>query len=59
MSAEPVVPYTVKELLAKIELRLEALENSAARQATVRWSVLLSVVSGPGAAILTWALTHH
>jgi hypothetical protein len=55
----PVVGFTVKELLAKIEARLETLERSAARQATVRWSVLLSVTSGPGAALLTWILTRH
>ena len=55
---EPVVTYTVREVLGHIEERLTRLEQSAARQATVRWSVLLSVVSGPGAAILTWLLTH-
>ena len=57
--SEPTVTYTVKEVLGQIEDRLEKLEKSAARQATVRWSVFLSVVSGPGAAILTWVLTHH
>jgi hypothetical protein len=57
--SEPVVTYTVREMLEHIEARLEVLERSAARQATVRWSVLLSVTSGPGAALLTWLLTRH
>ena len=56
---EPTVTYTVRELIERIDSRVEQLEKSAARQVTVRWSVLLSIVSGPGAAILTWVLTHH
>ena len=52
-------PWTVKEVVDRIERRVEALEKSAARQATVRLSVFLSLVSGPGAAILTWWLTRR
>lgn len=53
------VTYTIREVVDRIDTRLEKLENSAARQTTVRWAVLLSVISGPGAALLTWALTHR
>lgn len=56
---EAEVVYSLREVVDRIEGRIEKLEQSAARQATVRWSVLLSVVSGPGAAILTWVLTRH
>ena len=55
--SEPGVTYSLREVVDRIEHRIEALERSAARQATVRWSILLSVVSGPGAALLTWLLT--
>ena len=56
---EPTVVYTVRELIERIDERVETLERSAARQATVRWAVLLSVVSGPGASLLTFLLTRH
>ena len=56
---EPTVTYTVREVIDRIDARLEQLEKSAARQTTVRWAVLLSVISGPGAALLTWALTRR
>ena len=56
---EPTVVYTVRELIERIDMRVDRLEKSAARQVTVRWSVLLSVVSGPGAALLTFLLTRH
>lgn len=54
---EPTVTYTVRELIERIDGRVEKLERSAARQATVRLSVALSLLSGPGAAFLTWWLT--
>lgn len=57
--SEPTVTFTVREMLEHIEARLSALEKSAARQATVRLSVLLSLTTGPGAALLTYLLTRH
>lgn len=57
--AGPIVTYSLREVLDRIEDRIEALEKSAARQATVKLSVLLSVISGPGAAYLTWMLTSR
>ena len=51
--AEPTVTYTVRELVERIDTRVEALEKSAARQTTVRVAVALSLISGPGAVLLT------
>jgi hypothetical protein len=57
--SEPTVTYTVREVIDRIDKRVEKLEKSAARQATVRLSVALSLLSGPGAALLTWWLTRR
>ena len=55
---EPTVVYTVRELIERIDERVETLEKSAARQVTVRWAVALSLISGPGAVLLTHWIGH-
>jgi hypothetical protein len=62
----PTVTYTLREVVDRIEdkvdkvdERVEHLELKAASQVAVRWSVVLSLVSGPGAALLTYVLTRR
>lgn len=53
---------TAREALAEghaLELRVQRLELSQASQLAVRLAVALSLLSGPGSALLTWFLTRH
>jgi len=53
---------TAREALSDghaLELRVQKLELGQASQLAVRWAVALSVLSGPGSALLTWLLTRH
>ena len=51
--------YTVRELIERIDGRVEKLERSAARQATVRLAVGLASIGPLVSSLATWWLTRH